>query len=271
MEIFEIVEKTKNNSTYKPLSSNGYMVPLNSREYDYVYRELRYKNAFHFTDINGDLNFLIKINMGKDIERVVKNRKILDVIGKKEGPCIELNIEDMDQKYLFVFNLKNEVSMLNIKSLLNKQKIYLHFIICDEKSCIKNFTALFELNEIIVEKFRYFTELCYYQSYPRIDFTGDSNKKAWVVIFDESFEILDEILEITDKLKNWGSMDKFNVYIEYKDGLALIISGECNNINYIKKEIGKRYKIIKEYEDTPKGKPFFRYDRGMMYFFNSNI
>lgn len=270
MDIFEKINAASNSSRYKILDSNKHMITLSSGEYDFIYRELKHKNNFQYTDLEGRVNFLIRISTIKDVETVVKNRKTVSVLRELEGPGIELGIEGLANRFIFTFDLNNQVHLYNLKKLLKNREAYMHFLLWNENNLINCFTALLEIDQRILERLIHMLQLTNSGEYPRINFQGYNALNCVYFVFDYAEGLLEELLDTVDILQKWGSKDIFSVYIDFEQGYKVIIDGNAQNKDYLKKELTKKYTLIEEGNCKPSGKPFFKYDKGMLYYYNSN-
>ena len=271
MEILVEKEDGTKDNAYKSINFTRHMLPLSRIDYDYVYRKLKYKDTYHFVDEGGTVNFLIKIISGKQIESVMKGAKSIYVFRDMNGPGIELSVGGLDKSYVFLFDLSDNRHRDNLKKLMSRREVFMHFIIYDEKQCIKCFSALLNIDSRIFERLNYMISLTTEGCYPRLELNEHEKEDANFIVVKSNTAVLEELLNIVDSLQKWGSKDCFTVYVSEQSGYKIFFAGQAINLNYIKNEILKKFQIFGEGIEPPSGKPFFKYDRGMLYFYKSNL
>lgn len=271
MDIYEKIKSVTDSRKYKALNSSKYISALNYKEYEFVYKELSYKNSSHYIDENDEINYLVKVDNNITLETFVKSRKIINVLRDLKGPVIELKIEDADKSYLFCYNLENENDLFEIKIFLEKRRVNVNIVIFDGTQFFKGLTVLMEIDDRILDMFKYLAETSYYGGHPRIDLDFSEDITGSYLIVENNFGVLEELLNIVDNLQKWRSKDEFDVLIDYDENLKIWFAGKLTNLQYLKKEISKKYNIISEGKGTVKGKGFIKYNKGMIYFYKSNL
>jgi hypothetical protein len=269
MDIFKILENLQSNQVYREINSTHHILPLSYKEHTHIYSELKFNDTYHFIDNNEDLNFIAKLNPQDNINRIINSRSALYVSRNLDIPVIEFIFENEQSSlsYKFKFNLFDNKHLNNIKHLLRSKKVYLYFLTNNNNLLYKNYSNLVVFDEFTLNKFTYFLEFCYNGYCPRIEFEGFSNQNAYFFIFDCDATVLEDILDITEKLQKWGSRDTFTVSVERNNNYKLYFSGNISNLDYFKKELTKKYRLIDEGTIQASGKPFFRYSQGSLYFF----
>jgi hypothetical protein len=270
MGIFKAIECSNNPVNYKEIDYNQHLLPLTYREYEFIYKELRFSNTFHFVDESDNLNFVMKVDFRFNIESIIKNRKFLYVTRDIDGPIIELTVENINMKYKFRFSLDDKRQIYNLRKLLELKRSYFHFLIESNNQYIKSNSFTLEFDTNMIEKLKYMISYSYYGSCPSKEFKLNSEHQANFLGFSYDEKILEELLEITDKLQKWGSKDTFAICLENEDYLIVNFSGTINNFRYFKNELIKKFKLVSEGKKELTGKPFLMFDNGLSYFFDNN-
>ncbi|EYE89246.1 hypothetical protein Q428_03615 [Fervidicella metallireducens AeB] len=271
MDVYEKIKSVTNVRRYKTLNSSKYISSLNYKEYEFVYKELSYRNSSHYIDENDDINYLVKVDNNITLETFVKSRKIINVLRDLKGPVIEFKIEDAEKSYLFSYNLENDNDLYEIKILLEKRRVNVNIVIFDGSQFLKGLTILMEIDDRILDMFKYITETCHCGGHPRIDPDFSNDMTGNYLMVENNFGVLEELLNIVDNLQKWRSKDDFDILIDYDENIQIWFAGKLTNLQYIKKEISKKYNIISEGTGIAKGKGFIKYNKGMIYFYKSNL
>lgn len=271
MEIFKRIDSAVRDGVRRGFDSDKHMVSLKPGEYGFVYREMKYRNTLHYIDTFDDAAFLIRITSAREIERVMNSKKVVSVIRGLKGPTIELTVDDSGQKYLFEFDLESSIHLYELKRILAVREVYMHFILWDEEKCLHCFSATLSIDNRIFERLIYMLELTSFGEYPRIDFKGFREEDCSYIKFNGDIRLLEDMLETLDKLQKWGSKEEFSVYVDYDQGFKFFFDGNTKNKEYIKKELAPKYELKEEGTGKPHGKPFFRYEKGMIYFYRGML
>lgn len=271
MEIFNRIDSAVRDEVYRGLDSDKHMVSLKPSEYGFVHRELKYKNTFHYIDLNDNAVFLIRITSARGIETVMKGKKVVSVARGLRGPSIELNVDGFGERYRFDFDLDNHINLYELKRILASREVFMHFILLGEEQYLHCFSAMLSIDNRIMERLVYMLELTSQGEYPRIDFKGFSDKECSYIKFNGDLKLLEDMLEALDKLQKWGSKEEFNVYVDYDQGFMFFFEGDTKNKEYIKKVLIQKYELQEEGMGKARGKPFFKYEKGMIYFYKDNI
>jgi hypothetical protein len=272
LDIFNIIDSAKNKTSYAKMDSSKHMITLKTMDFGFVYRELKFKSTFHYIDSSDHVSFLIKITSAKDIEVIMKSRKTVSVIREIDGPGVELIIEGVEKRFIFPFELDNPNHLYELKKLIESREIYLYFILYSQEQCVQCFSALLGVDDRILERLIYMIKLTSLGEYPRVEFESIRDELTEFIKLKGDSKVLEDVLDITEMLQKWGSKDRFIVYIDYDGDYKVFINGNIQNMKYIKKELLRKYELIEEgIVDVPTGKAFFKYDKGMIYYFKSNV
>lgn len=253
------------------MDPSRHIIPLDSRYYNFIYRELNYKSTFHYVDEMEMLNFIIKVDTPKNLEKIYRSKKLVYVTKDLNGPVIEIVLDSLEVSYKFLFDINIESHLYNAKKLIDNKKVIIHFLFTSVDEMYKALSIPMEIDEGSFNKFIYILNYCYEGQYPRINFEGYESEEGYCLSFNDDNYILEELLEVIDKLEKWKCKDVFSVYIEKGDNLNLVFDGKITNIDFIKNELIKKYKIVDEGNRKVSGKPFFLYDKGLLYFYESSL
>lgn len=271
MNIFQNIDNANSDKKYSTINSMQHMKELTSREYDFLYRELKYKGSFHYVDCDFEYNLVMKIDNEKQIEEVVKNRKAVNVTRNSDGPVIEMNIEGLTKPFSFMFDLGNNESLYKLKILKTKKEAKMHFVLYDSGKLTKIFSAMLNIDQRISQRLDYIIKLTYDGCYPYSDYFEESYENIKCIETDGNESILEEIVNVVDNLQKWGSSDSFSVLVELREIYRVTFKGRINNFNYIKSELQKKIRIFGETQSDSKGIPFIKYDSGMIYFYKTRF
>lgn len=271
MSIYDDINNAKSYAAYNVINFQNHMKELPSREFDFLYRQFNYKNAVHYVDSNSKYNLVMKIDNEKQIEAVVKNRKIINVSRSIEGPIIEMNIEGISTSFSFSFDLNEENSLFKIKSIIELKEAMMHFVVYSGGKLVKIFSALLNLDNRIMERFYYMIDLANHGSYPSIEHREISEENVLSLSINYDSAIFEEIIGIVENLQKWGSSDRFSIILDYNDELNVRFYGTLNNLNYVKSQISKKFNLIETGNVSRIGVPFLKYDKGMIYFYKTSF
>lgn len=269
MDILEILGELTNNQDQKELSLTKQVLPLKFNDYANLYNALKFNETYHYVDIEDKLNFIVRFDSRSNINDIINSKTSLYVSREYDTPVIEFIFETGNNSlnYKYKFDLLDKRTLLSVKHIIENKKVYMHFLTLNNNLLYKSYSCSIDLDEYTINKFRYFTEYCYNGHCPRIPFEGFTSQSVYCLslICDES--VLEELLDITEKLQKWGSRDAFIVSVGMSNNFNVFFHGTFSNLDYYKKELSKKYELIGEGDDQAPEKPFFKYDQGLLYFF----
>lgn len=265
MEIYDFINNSPK-AGYKAFNLNNHVNSLSYGEYPGVYKELELKNTCYFVDDNGILNLLFKVKDGLNIKKILKGPKKIDLKYAEEGPVISVNIYK-GERIAFHLSFKTPFGPGSIGSLINEKKFYFHTLVSDECGITSINSASVQMEEKDMERLRYIAEYCYYGCHPRIEYELEDSKDGVYLEMDYSIEAMEELLDFVDGNLKSNLEENFNVFIEKKEHMKFIFSGNPMSFEAIKKRMTEGYNLLNYGECTIAGKPFFRYKGGLIYFF----
>lgn len=270
MNIYDILKNaayvTKCNSTCE----NKYIMELDKNDFWDVYREIKMRDTFLIIDKKGEINFYINLE-GLDLLKHLSgsNNISINADWNYYGPEIILNIDGFGRIPGFILELEKKLDAFILQRFFKNHEVFVQYIIQDEKGIIKLFTEKIQMNNEFIERLKYYIELDFYKMYPRITEEKTGNEKGYYIKTNNDIKILEEILEIVQESKAQMINVSTTVYAEDDEFYKIIFFGD---IQIILDRLLKKINIIEEGSTEVKGKPFFRYKNGLLYFFeNSNI
>lgn len=257
---------------YTKIDINGGMENLSHREYYFLYKSLKYNDLILYSDTNHEVNIVFRIDSMSDFEALLKQPKSLNIIDCMDGPTVQINILNYKKAYKYSFNLKNEKNIYYLKQIIMNKFINVHLIIYDPELLIKLTSVKYYIDADIIEDLKYVTELSYTKQYPRI-LTLSKDIEGYFITLNNEIEILEELLDIVDKLGKLRINECFDIYFNLSDELKLIFSNEITykSFNFFKNEISTIKHINSIGKGICFGKPFLRYDKGKMYFLVTSL
>lgn len=259
---------TKCNST----GENKYIMPLYKEDFEDVYREIRLRDTFIIIDKNGDVNFYIKLKKLSFLGYLHENNNLsIRAAWNYYGPEIILNIDGLEEISGFILQLENERDIFILQSFLRKHEAYIQYIIQDEKGIIKVLTKKIQISRDFTERLKYYIELDFNRSYPRIVEEKIDNEKGYYIKTCSEIKVLEEILDTVQESKTEISNGSIKVHVEAGDFYKIIFTGDIQNIKIIFDKLLKKVNILEEGSVEVRGKPFFMYKNGLLYFFHNNI
>lgn len=265
MEIYEFINNSPK-AGYKAFNLKNHVIPLTYGEYPGVYRELELKNTCYFVDNKGILNLLFKVKDGLDIKNILRGPKKIDLKCDEEGPVIFVNIEN-GKRITFPLSFNAPFGPGGIGALLSEKRFNIHTVVSDECGITSINNASVQMEDRDMERLRYIVEYCYYGCRPRIEYELEDNNDGMYIEMDYSLGAMEELLDIADEHLKSCLEDVFNVYIENKEHMKFIFSGNPMSFETVKKKMAEKYSIQNHGKCIISGKPFFRYSRGYIYFF----
>lgn len=266
-DIKDILQEAHNNRKYKNIDTEKSLVVLDRLQYGVVYSELMYKNTMSFIDDNDNLNLIIKFGNMLDIERIVKGKTDVQVERLDNKIVVDIQIGGTNIGGNFIYDLSNSQHLYFIKRLIESGDIILHFVAMNVGEYIKCISILLRIEKKIMERIIYIVQLAANTVYPEIEYKSTAKTKSFYLEVPEIYTGLESVIMCTDALEKWGSRDAFNVYVLYDESLKIYFSGDISNTSYIKQEIGKKCTIMSEGFEDYSGKPFLKYDNGMIFFY----
>lgn len=268
MDIYDII----NNAAFTPrcnsTKENKYIMVLDRMEFWDVYRGVEGRNTFLVIDKEGDINFYIKLNDLLIIKELHENSRIsLDVEWNKYGPEIVLAIEGIERIQGFILELGNDADVFILQRFIKNQKIYVQYIVQDEAGIIKLLTQKVQIEDSFVERLKYYVEMDFYSQYPRIDEEETCEEKGFYIKTEMRAEVLEEVLNTAEEFRIPYKNKSITVYITADDFYRVIFSGDMQYVKNIMIEMSKRINVMEEGSTIVRGKPFFRYCNGLLYFF----
>ena len=241
---------------------------LDKMEFLDVYRELKYRDTFLIVDKKENINFFIELNELTIIKNLLGSNKIsISSEWNYYGVEITLRIDGFRRIPGFIMQVQNNMDAFIIQRFLISREVFVHYIIQDEKGIIKLLTEKIKLNENFIESLRYYLELDFYGKYPRIVEAEMYEENGYYIKVHKELEILEEVLEIVRGLKTLKTDGLIAVHVEANDFYKIIFSGDMINIKIAIDEISNNLQIIETGRTRVKGKPFFKYIRGLLYFY----
>jgi hypothetical protein len=271
LDISEILNAAECTAKYKAIDAEKPILILNRREYGPLYARLEYMDTAHYIDDNDEENFLIKFDYFGDIENIIRYKVDMNLYWRYREVILKLNVENTNISGEFVFDLDDAGHLYEIKKIIENNKIYLHFVHGSRKEIIKSISILMNIDGLIMEKFIYTVSLAYSGSYPVIQPEENNEDKGCFIDVENREGVLEDLIDIADELGKWSSSDDFKIYLDNSRGLRVVFTGSCSNLNYIKSELVKKHAFTGEGEGAPLGRPFLKYDRGMLYFYEKPI
>jgi len=264
MNLIEKIYKVDDAVNNKPIDKKGFLVNLNYKNYEFLYRSLKNKNNTVYIDSQKEVSFVLKLNKIVDIKEILYYKKSIDVKMDLEGPVIELIVDGLSS-YEFLFNLNDKFGITALKYLLTNKQVNVHFVVEMAGVLQKFYSSLMPIDDKVVERVEYVLKCLDEYSYPKID--DDVLQKESIIFEVESdYEVLQDLINIVESLQKWNSKDIFSIVVDKDDKFKLHFIGEVKNKNYFKTQLEKKYSL-KEYSGFSKGKKFLKYDRGMLYFY----
>jgi hypothetical protein len=233
-----------------------------------VYREIKYRDTFLIIDKKGDVNFFIKLNDPTIIKDLLGNNKTsIYVEWNYYGPEILLKIDGIERIPGFILELENNMDAFILQRLLKNSEAFIQYIVQDEKGIIKLLTEKIKMDRNFIERLKYYIELDYYEKYPRIIEEEIDEENGYFIKTRAEIEVLEEVLDVVEGLKIQGANEPIIVHVEANDYYKIIFSSDMINIKNILLELYKRINVMEEGRTVVKGKPFFKYSKGLLYFF----
>jgi hypothetical protein len=268
LDIYNIINNaayiTKCNST----DDKKYIMALDKMEFFDVYRELKYRDTFLIVDKKENINFFIKLNELTIIKNLLGSNKIsISSKWNYYGLEITLRIDGFGRIPGFIMEVENNMDAFIIQRFLKSREVFVHYIIQDEKGIIKLLTKKIKLDENFIESLRYYIELDFYGKYPRIVEEEMYDENGYYIKVHRELEILEEVLEIVRGLETLNIDGLIAVHVEVNDFYKIIFSGDMISIKIAIDEISNSIQIIETGRTRVKGKPFFKYIRGLLYFY----
>ncbi|GFR34975.1 hypothetical protein [Thermobrachium celere] len=264
MNLIEQIYNVNDAVNNKAIDKKGFLVSLNYKNYEFLYRSLKNKNNSVYIDNQNEVSFVIKLNKIVDIKEILYYKKSIDVKMDLEGPVIELIVDGLSS-YEFLFNLNDRFGVIALKSFLTNKQVNVHFVVETAGILQKFYSSLMPIDDKVIERVEYVLKCLNDYCYPKIE--EDVLQKESVIFEVESdYEILNDLINIIEALQKWNSKDIFSIVVDKDDKFKIHFVGEFKNKNYFKTQLEKNYSI-KEYNGFSKGKKFLKYDRGMIYFY----
>lgn len=268
-----IYDKIKNAAYITKCNSTGwnkYIMELDKNDFWDVYREIKLRDTFLIIDKKGEINFYVKLKELDLLKHLSGSNNIsINADWNYYGPEIILNIDGFNRIPGFILELEKKLDVFILQRFLNNHEVFVQYIMQDEKGIIKLFTEKIQMNNDFIEKLKYCIELDFYKMYPRIVEEKAGGEKGYYIKTNNDIKILEEIMEIVQESKVQMINVSTTVYAEDDEYYKIIFTGD---IHIIFDRLLKKINIIEQGNTEVKGKPFFRYKNGLLYFFeNSNI
>jgi hypothetical protein len=255
---------TKCNSAY----DKKYIMALDEVEFLDVYRELKHRDTFLILDKKENINFFIKLNELTIIKNLIGSNKIsISAEWNYYGLEITLRIDGFGRIPGFIMEVENNMDAFIIQRFLKSREAFVHYIMQDEKGIIKLLTEKIKLDENFIESLRYYLELDFYGKYPRVIEDEMYDENGYYIKVHGELKILEEVLDIVRGLKTLNTDGLIAVHVEANDFYKIIFSGDMINIEIAIDEISNSIQIIETGRTRVKGKPFFKYIKGLLYFY----
>lgn len=265
VEIYDFINNSPK-AGYKAFNLKKNINPLTYSDYPSVYRELELKDTSCFVDSMGILNLLFKVKKSSNISNILKGPKKTDLKYSEAGPVITVNMEK-EERMVFPLSLKSPFGAGSIGALLKEKKFNIHTVVSDECGITSINSTSVQMEEKDMERLKYIIEYCYYCCHPRLDYKAEDDKDGMYIETNYSIKTMEELLELVDGQLKLNLNDAFNVYVDSKEKMKFIFSGNPASFNSIKEKMAERYDILSHGKCNISGKPFFRYNRGYIYFF----
>lgn len=268
MDIYDRINNAEYISKCNSTEENRYIMALNEIDFWDVYRESKYSDTFLIIDKNGNINFFIKLITPQLIGELLENNKIsLQAEWNYYGPEVILSIGKLGNIPGFILEINKNMDNFIIQRFFKSGRVFVQYIIEDEKGIIKLFTEEIQVKREFIERLKYFVELDFYKKYPRIKREETSNEKGYYIKTSADINILEEILDAADGLSHKIRNKQITVYVEANDFYKVIFRGDMQSIGILLDEVCKRIIIFEEGMTEIPGVPFFKYRNGLLYFF----
>lgn len=268
MNIYDLIENAEYVKKCDSTDGNKYIMPLDKAGFWSVYKESELRDTFLIIDKKGDINFYIKLEDIRRIEYLLhSNNNKIYAEWNNDGPEIILSIDGFEKIPGFIMELNNNMDLFIIQRFLKNRSLFVQYIMEDDKGIIKLLTREMQLDKDFIERLKYYVELDYYQEYPRIEEEAAEHEKGHYIKIEGKEDKLQEVFDIVEEVEKELTKGSITLHVEAEDFIYFIFSGDIEHIKTIIDKIGCRINIIEEGMTQLKGKPFFKYNNGLLYFF----
>lgn len=271
MDIYNLIDNAAYIAKCNSTEENKYIMALDKINFWDVYRELKFRDTFLIIDKKGNINFFIKLNDPTIIKNLLDNNKTsIYAEWNYYGPEIFLKIDGIERIPGFILELENNMDASILQKLLKNSEAFIQYIVQDEKGIIKLLTEKIKMDRNFIERLKYYIELDYYEKYPRIIDEDIYEKNGYYIKVLGEIKVLEEIMNRVSRLAALYTNEIITVHIKANDFYKIIFSGDIIIIKKIINEISNNVNIIEEGITEVRGKPFFKYSNGLLYFFEKS-